>query len=132
MTDKTPEQKALDTIRAVYDDGVATINGRDYKFTKTTHKVRRKIFGFYTKIAPVMKANKEDFSWLDWSEFDAIEALLADIVTVDGSLLSKMPNHWDEHPGDYLTFLSTALPVVSYPFLDASPGGSTSQQQSQT
>lgn len=115
---------ALAQIKAVYDDGIATINGRDYKFHPTTHKVRRKIFGFLSKVQGHLQ--RGDFSWMDGHEFDAVEDALAKMVTVDGMELNKVEGHWDKHPGDYLTYVTTALQVVSYPFLGESLGGSTS------
>ena len=32
-------------------------------------------------------------------------------------MVSKLPKHWDENPGNYLLFISTALGAMSYPFL---------------
>lgn len=110
-------EKALATVKAVIDEGgLATINGRDYKFEVMTHKTRRKVFAFYTKVSQELKAG--NFSFLDSNEWDAIESLICEFVTFDGVQLSKRADHWDKFAADYLKFISTALPVISYPFLD--------------
>lgn len=126
MSDNKQQQvatEALATIKAVYDDGLATINGKDYEFTKTTHRIRRKVFAFYTQHANAIR--QSDFSFLDTQGWDEIEKLLNDLVLVDGVQISKRENgaYWDSNPGDYLKFVSVALPVISYPFLQ---GGVTS------
>ena len=125
----TPEQteaakKGKAMIKEVFDDGFAEINGREYKFSKTTHKKRRKIFAFYTKVTPLIQAG--DFSFLDWTEWDIVEDVIGNIVTHDGLQLSKTggreESHWDKFPGDFITFVSIALPVIAYPFFPESGG----------
>lgn len=112
------QKKALEMVKAVVDDGIATINGTDYEFTKTTHKKRRKVFAFFTKVAAQLQAG--NYSFLDSDEWDAVEALLCEIVTVEGVQLSKRADYWENHESDYLPFVTTALPVVCYPFLKGS------------
>ena len=111
---------AMATIKAVYDDSCAEINGREYVFTKTTHKKRRKVYAFYTKITPLVA--KGDFSFLDWPEWEILEEVIGNIVTFDNMQLTKSKDHWDKYPGDYLQFITTALPVISYPFFPESGG----------
>ena len=113
----TPEQKAKAAamIKAVYDDGVAEINGRKYKFTNTTHLVRRKIFSFFTSIQSELEAG--NFSFLDSSNFEPVEIAINKIITYDDNLLDKSPDHWEKYPEDYLQFISVAMGVISYPFL---------------
>lgn len=106
--------KALDIIKETYTDGFAEINGRKYEFSKTTHKKRRSIFAFYSKIASLVQNG--DFSFLDWAEWDTVETKICEMVMIDGMQLSKKIGHWDKHPSDYIQFISVALPVISYPF----------------
>lgn len=108
-------QSAVAQIKAVYDEGVATINNRDYKFTTAAHRQRVTVFAFFSKVQHQIQAG--DFSFLDTKEFEAVERVVSQVVTFDGSLLSKRPTHWEEFPEDYLTFIPTALGVISYPFL---------------
>ncbi|MBL1319594.1 MAG: hypothetical protein JKY80_01930 [Mariprofundaceae bacterium] len=109
-------EQAKEMIKGIYDDGLAEINGREYKFTVMTHKKRRKVFAFYTKIAAKLQGN--DFSFLDSDEFEAVESVINDSVTFNDSLLSRLGDaHWEKHPDDYLAFIGVALSVISYPFI---------------
>ena len=113
---------AQEMIRAVFDDGEAEINGRTYVFVRMTHKKRRRVFAFYTSVAKQVQGG--DFSFLDDPRFEAVESVINNAVTLDGSLLSKLGDaHWEDYAGDYLPFTATALAVISYPFLAASPTG---------
>ena len=118
MEDKA--QQAQDMIRAVYEEGVAEINGREYHITKLTHKKRRKVFAFFTHVQADLQ--KQDFSFLDTDRWAEVESVIENVVTFNGSLLSKLPDHWEQYPEDYLIFVSTMLGVISYPFLSGSGG----------
>ena len=111
-----------DMIQSIYNDGSAEINGRAYVFNRMTHKQRRKIFAYYTHIAGELAQN--DFSFLDSAEFAPVEAVIADVVSIDGALLSRISeDHWLRCPEDYVTFVMIALAVISHPLL---PVGGTS------
>lgn len=114
-------KKAREMIRAVYEDGKAEINGREYCFTNMTHKQRRKVFAFMSRIGGLMQNG--DMSFLDWPEFEAVEEVINNTVTFNASLLSRIDGHWEKYPQDYVPFVSTAMGVISYPFLSASPTG---------
>lgn len=120
------EQDALSQVKAVYDDGFAEINGREYHFTKMRHKQRRSVFAFLTSVQESIQ--RGDFSFFDYPQFSNIEKIIADSVTFDGSLLSRCTDHWEGYPEDYVIFTVTALGVISYPFLGA--GATASQSQS--
>lgn len=124
------EKEALEMIKAVYDDGIAEINSREYQFTKMRHNKRRSVFAFYTSIANQLQTGS--FSFLDTSAFNQVEKIINDSVLYNGSALSRLPEHWDEFPEDYITFISTALGVISYPFLRGSSTGSQSQDGANT
>lgn len=113
----TSEQraKAAAMIKAVYDDKEAEINGRKYKFTATTHLVRRKIFSFFTSVQSQLESR--NFAFLDSAEFAPVETAINKIITYDDMLLDKSPEHWEKYPEDYLQFISVAMGVISYPFL---------------
>jgi hypothetical protein len=113
--------EAQDMIRAVFEDGEATLDsGNTYVFTKMTHKERRKVFAFYTHIAAQVQT--QDLSFLDAPEFEAVEAIVNKRVTYAGSLLSVLGDaHWDKYPSDYIPFITTALMVISFPFFPAGP-----------
>lgn len=117
--EKTDEQlaqeQALAQIRAVYEDGTAIVNGREYTFTKATHKKRLKVFSYFTGVREMM--SRQDFSFMGEESYEKIEQIVSELVTFEGTLLSKKPNHWNEFPQDYMVFMTTALGVISYPFL---------------
>lgn len=114
------QQEALAKLKAVYDDGFAEINGTKYEFTKMTHNQRRKVFAFFSGVQNQVTVG--DFSFLDRPDWQAVENVICDNVLVDGMQVSKRPAHWDNHAGDYIIFITTALGVVSYPFLQGSVG----------
>ena len=109
------QRQALEQIKAVYDDGFATINGRDYVFTTATHKKRLKVFSYFTGVQEQLA--REDLSFMGTKAFDDVMGTIEQIVTFEGSLLSKKPRHWDDYPEDFIVFVTTALGVVSFPFL---------------
>jgi hypothetical protein len=113
---------ALSMIKEVYDDQEAEINGNVYTFTKTKHRQRLKVFSFYMKVAKQLESN--DMSFLGSEEFEYIEKIISDIILFDGSQLSKLKDHWenDEFTGDYIILITTAMAVISYPFLKGSVG----------
>ncbi len=119
MSDKV--QEAQEMIRAVYEDGLAEINGREYCITKMMHKKRRKVFAFFTHVQADLQ--KQDFSFLDTDRWDSVEIIIENAVTFNGSLLAKLPEHWDTYPQDYLLFVSTMLGAISFPFLSGVSGG---------
>lgn len=110
---------AIAQIKAVYEDGFAEINGRRYDFGPTNHIKRRTVFAYLTKIQDDLENG--NFWFLDSSDFQKVEKIIADIVLFDGMQISKIGGHWNEYPQDYVMYVSTALGVVSYPFLAASP-----------
>tara|TARA_R110000850_G_scaffold95629_2_gene200693 strand:+ start:412 stop:783 length:372 start_codon:yes stop_codon:yes gene_type:complete len=117
------QSKALDMIKSVYEDNSAEINGREYVFTSFNHKQRRKVFAYYTQIASQLE--KGNMSFLDSKEFEHIEKLIEGKVMYDGNLLSVLnksdqENHWNNFGEDYIIFVTTAISVISYPFLKGS------------
>ena len=119
------QQQGMEMIKAVYEDGFAEINEREYHFLKMRHQQRRSVFAFFSSIQRDIQ--RQDFSFLDDPRFKNVEKIIESSVSFNDSLLAKLPNHWDEYPQDYLTFVSTALAVISYPFMPASATGSPSQ-----
>lgn len=119
MSDKDVSA-AVDMARAVHEDKCATINGRDYEITSVTHKNRRKVFAFYSKVGESI--GRGDFSFMDTDEWDVVEKTIENIVLFNGCLLSKSAGHWEEHPQDYITFVATMLVAISYPFFQGGNG----------
>jgi len=113
------KDEALLQIKAVYDDGKATINGRDYTFNKMMFGERRAVFAYTSSVQNRLSTG--DFSFLDEPKFKHIEDIINRNVTLDGMTLSKK-NPFEEHVEDYVMFISTALGVISYPFLNGDTG----------
>ena len=115
----TPEQmkqheEARAQIKAIFDDKCATINDRDYHFTVTTHAQRVKVFAFMSKIQSSMQVG--DFSFLVTKEWDDVYKTISNIITYDGQILSKIPNHWEEFDEDFIPFVGVSMAVICYPF----------------
>ena len=117
MTPVEQAQAAQAMIKAIIDDdGKAEINGRTYQFVKMTHKKRRRVFAYYTHVQKAVQVG--DLWFLDSPDFVAVEEAINGAVMFDGSLLSVInEKHWERYPDDYMPFISTAMGVVSYPFL---------------
>lgn len=131
MTPKEKQEAGLAQIRAAYEDGEATINGRPYKFHKMQHVERRKVFAFQSSIAGELQVG--NFAFLDSPLFAQAEKVMWDNVSFEGSTISKSRDHWEEFPEDYIMLLSTAMGVMSYPFMRAVGIASASQgEQDQT
>lgn len=118
----TPEQvkEAHKQMKAVFEEGIATINGRDYKLTPMTHSERVKVFSFYA--SPNNTAANQSFEFLDDPKYKEVEKVMFNRVTFEDMQLSKLPKHFEEYPEDYITLISTAMGVMSYPFLKGVSG----------
>ena len=125
MTVDEQRQAALMQIRAIYEDGEAEVNGRVYKLHKMQHVERRKVFAFYSAVQAQMSAN--NFAFLDTPGFAEVEKVMWSAISLDGELISKRRDHWEDFPEDYLTLVAAAMGVMSYPFLRASGIASASQ-----
>lgn len=121
MGDNKEQLKAaIDQMKAVCEDGSATINGREYTFTAMTHSERVKVFSFYA--SPSNTAAINSFEFLDDPKYKEVEKVMFNRITFDNMQLSKIPNHFEEYPEDYILLISTAMGAMSYPFMRAGIG----------
>ena len=120
-------QAALAQIKTIYEDGEAEVNGRAYKLHKMQHMERRKVFAFYSAVQGQLNAN--NFAFLDTPAFADVEKVMWSAVSLDGELISKRRDHWEEYPEDYITLTAAVMGVMSYPFLRASGIASASQAE---
>ena len=125
MTPEEQRSAALAQIKAVYEDNEAEINGRKYRFQRMQHMERRKVFAFYSSVQHQLNAS--NFSFLDTPQFSEVEKTMFGAITIDGELVSKRRDHWEEFPEDYLQLVAVAMGVMSYPFIRASGIVSASQ-----
>ena len=126
MTPKEKQEAGLAQIRAVYEDGEAEVNGRIYKFHKMMHVERRKVFAFQSSVAQQLSAG--NFAFLDTPAFAQVEEVMWKNVSFQGSAISKLRDHWEEYPEDYMKLVSATMGVMSYPFMRAAGIASVSQQ----
>jgi len=113
------QRDAMAVIAQCYTDGEMEIHGRKYTFTKTTHKKRLSVYSYMTGVAP--RLGKGDMTFMDTPDWERIEKLISDMVMFDDSVVSKLPEHWEKFPQDYLLFATTAMQVISHPFLAGNP-----------
>ncbi len=107
-----------DEVKEWYESGEMTFEGRSYKFLKMNYKKRRHIFGYLTSIMPMVEKN--DFSFMEeGGKFDDIEQRVFSNMSLDGTALDKIPNHFDDYLGDYTQFILFAMAVISYPLKPA-------------
>lgn len=117
---------AMAQVKAVYEDGVAEINGRQYKFHKMTHVERRKVFAFYTSVQ--RQLGSQDFSFLDTPQYAAVEEVMWSNISMDGVTINKRRDHWEEFAEDYINLVAVSMGVMSYPFIRAAGIASASQE----
>lgn len=125
MTPQEQRDAALAQIRAVYEDREAEINGRVYKLHQMVHVDRRKVFAFYTSVQQQLQV--QNFAFLDTPAFAQVEDVMWKNISFDGALISKLRDHWEEYPEDYMQLVSVAMGVMSYPFIRAAGIASASQ-----
>lgn len=125
MVMQEQREKAVAMVRAVYEDGEAEIHGRKYKFHKMTHVERRKVFAFYSSVAPQLR--EDNMAFLDTPVYAAVEDVMWSNISFNGLTLNKLRDHWDEFPEDYIRLVATSLAVIAYPFTRAAGIASASQ-----
>lgn len=97
----------------VSDDNTAHINGRDYKLSQMTHKMRLPFLQYYQSIQPNPKTGVSS----EPMDFEKVENMLSGIVLHNGSVMKNIPTHFDKYPQDYMAYINTMFMVVLYPFL---------------
>ena len=92
------------------------IGENKYRFAKMPFKKGRKIFSYMTIIAPMLDRN--NLSFIDSEKFeDEIEPVLFKHLLVNDCLLSTLPDHFEEHTGEYEEAIVAAIQGFSAPFL---------------
>lgn len=103
----------LEQIKSAYENEQLEVNGNVYKFLDFNHKNRRVVFSYFSKNQESILKGQFD---LDNDNFENVEKIICDKVTCNDTIVSKA-NYWDKHPEDYLMFITQAIMVVCYPFL---------------
>lgn len=113
------EKQANTDVEAIVRDGFAEINGREYHFGKLNFKKRLKVFAYASSIAGTLK--RGDMSWMDSQDFAPIEKLFFDNVLFENMQLSKLPEHFDNYPQDYISLIPACIAVITYPLKNGNP-----------
>lgn len=108
---------SMEKLKDAFNDGVLEVNGREYELLPMRHMKRRDVFAYFSTVADDVQGG--NFSFLSDPAFKYIEKTMGEHIQYDGSLLSKLPDHWDEYPQDYLEVIATGMGVMSYPFMSA-------------
>lgn len=114
----------LAQIKAVFDDGIAEINGTLYEFTKFTHAERLKVFSFYSGLVKNHATGEVRMDFWDDPAFHVVQKLIDSKILVEGVQVSKREAYWDqdENVDDFVPYILTALQVITYPFLRGGRG----------
>lgn len=117
--------EAKKQAKALYDAGEIEVNGRVYEILGMRHQKRLEVFAFYSEHGKqIAEGNFQSFVG---QQFNHISKVMFEVVTFNGDQLSKLPDHWDKYPEDFLQVVGTLLGVMSYPFIRGSDTGSQSQ-----
>lgn len=109
------EKRARDLVVDIAKEGKMTLNGCEYVLTNATHKSRLAVFAFFTKIMPYLA--EANFDFINLPDWEKVNGILETLWVVDGFSISKLPNHWDEHPENWAKFVQLGMQVVAYPLL---------------
>lgn len=118
-------KQALGQAREIFEAGEVEINGRVYAFTKVRHEKRVEVFALFSSVGSQLSVG--DFSCITTPNFKHVQKIMFDAITFDGDLLSRLPNHFEDYPEDYIELIGTSMGVMSYPFLRGGITGSQSQ-----
>ena len=99
-----------DSLKECYEAGEFTINERVYVMLPVPHAQALKVMG-YAQRSENGSMMVGDNDWM------AMESLLTKYFSVDGSILAKFSGHFEKYPEDYMTFVSYAIGVITYPFM---------------
>lgn len=122
-------EEAKKQAKAIYDAGQFDVNGRTYELVKMRHQKRLQVFSFYSEFG--QQVAQGNFACLVGEQFKHVQKVMFEAMLFEGNQLTKLPDHWDDYPEDFLQVVGTAMGVMSYPFIRGSDTGSTSHAESQ-
>ena len=107
-------EEILKQIEEWSENSYFEINGRRYKISKLSHQFRLEVVAIYSQIESSI--TMENYGFLINKDFKNIMKKVDERILFEGSQISKLPNHFEEYPEDYLDYVSLSLKVISYPF----------------
>ena len=90
------------------------INGREYKISKLSHQFRLEVVAIYSQIEANLTMG--NYGFLMNKDFKELMKKVDSKILFENSQISKLPNHFEEFPEDYLDYVAISLKVISYPF----------------
>ncbi len=106
----------MDRTRGIYSTGFVVINCNEYKVLKLTHKIRLKVFSYYSSVQA--KALSGEFSFMDTPKYQEIEKVILNNVSCKGIVIGTKDDYFEgELEGDYINLIMTMFDVFSYPLL---------------
>ncbi len=107
-----------------YENGVMTINGKNYVIGENKHgvtfKERRKVVVYMTEIQD--RIAKNNLSFVNKNRFKPIARIMENHFLIDGKPLKDHVNYWQENTSDYLAFAVKGMAVMSVPFKSGNAG----------
>jgi hypothetical protein len=103
-------------LAQAFEDGEVVLNGHTYKYNPPTRKISMQILGLLQK----MQAGQFAVGDPEWEK---LETHLFNQLTYDGSMLTRLPQHFEqrEFQKDYFPLMGYGAGLVSYPFVYGSP-----------
>lgn len=115
MVKNTDQDNEIAKYKAIVDKNGFDIKNRKYTFAKMPFKYGKKIFAFATLIGDELDRGR--LSFIDTPKFEQeIEPILMSHVMIDGHLLNKVDDHFDEFTGDYPQFVVNSIMGFAAPF----------------
>lgn len=103
-------------VKKCYEEGKIELDGIVYTKNRTPNKQALKLVGY------VQRMGNED-SVIGDDNWEKIQETLFNIFSIDGVLLSRKLDFFEDNPARYFPFMLTAMQVVTFPF---QPGSLTS------
>jgi len=100
----------LEIVKKSYADKRIEIKGIAYTMCDLTNDASLEIMG----LGQLCGADGSRINDANWKK---LEKKLCDAFMIDNQLLSRLPNHFEINKGSYITFISYALAMVSFPFI---------------
>jgi len=115
MNKELEEQRKeiLKQLEEWHTQGMFTLNDRDYKISKLSHQFRIEVISVYSQIeAQLLTGN---YGFLQNEDFKRIMKKVDEKIMFDNMTISKLSNHFEEYPEDYLDYVAISLKVICYP-----------------
>lgn len=103
-------QLPKEVIAQCVADQEFTIADRTYKMLRVPYRNALKVIGAAQQIERGTIVIG-DAGWVE------MEKELSRHFMLDNSIISKLPDHFQEHPEDYMTFITYAIGMITYPFM---------------